>query len=172
MVPKLCHCLHSENEMVSLGDTVIRGGGPDQLNPKCQDLSKSAFSGADVQTNSTQNAKICPNLHFQRVEGGGGPDQLNQSAKICPNLHLQGVGWVRVVQTTIPEILEGGHSRNFEPKILATGMCSASEIVSHTKHVWGLINSKAQLLFKGSQCTSYSWYNYKPFVKDLEALVK
>ena len=48
-----------------------RGGGPDQLNPKCQDLSKSAFSvlgeGVVVQTDSTQSAKICPNLH-----GGGG----------------------------------------------------------------------------------------------------
>ena len=48
------------------------GGGPDQLNPKCQDLSKSAFSG-----------------------WGGG---------------------VVVVQTNIPEILEWGHSRNFEHK--------------------------------------------------------
>ena len=46
-----------------------RGGGPDQLNPKCQDLPKSAFGeGGMIQTNSTQSGKICPNLHFQ---GGG-----------------------------------------------------------------------------------------------------
>ena len=58
-------------------------------NPKCQDLSKSEFSG------------------------GGGVV----------------VRRVVVVQTNIPEILEWGHSRNFEPKILATGMCSVSQIV-------------------------------------------
>ena len=44
-----------------------------------------------------------------------------------------------VVQTNIPEILEWGHSRNFEPKILATGMCSASQIVSHILRMWRLI---------------------------------
>ena len=85
-----------------------RGGGPDQLNPKCRDLSKSAFSvvgeGVVVQTDSTQSTKICPNPHFWWGEGV-------------------------VVQTNIPEILEWGHSRNFEPKILVTGMCSASQIV-------------------------------------------
>ena len=37
-----------------------------------------------------------------------------------------------MVQANIPEILELGHSRNFELKILATGMCSTSQIVSHT----------------------------------------
>ena len=45
-----------------------------------------------VQPNSTQIAKIYPNLHFRRGD----------------------------VQTNIPEILEWGLSRNFEPKILAT----------------------------------------------------
>ena len=103
----------------------LRGGGwfrPTQ--PKSQDLSKSAFSGVVVggggrgggvvvQNNSTQSAMICPNLH-----GGGG-----------------GV----VVQTNIPEILEWGHSRNFEPKILATEMCSAPQIVSHILRMWRLI---------------------------------
>ena len=44
-----------------------------------------------------------------------------------------------VLQTNIPEILEWGHSRNFEPKILVTGMCSASQIVSHILRMWGLI---------------------------------
>ena len=32
--------------------------------------------------------------------------------------------------------LSWGHSRNFEPKFLPTGMCSASQIVSHTLRVW------------------------------------
>ena len=114
------------------------GFGPDKLNQKCQDLSKSAFEGAVwsrptqpkmlrsvqicilggggvIQANSTQSAKICPNLHFggwcgpdklkPRVPrsvqicmwGGGGGGVLiqtnsTQSAKICPNLHF-GRGW-------------------------------------------------------------------------------
>ena len=91
-------------------------GGPDQLNLKCQDLSKSAFWGWGVgvgvvdlvQTNSTQSAKICPNLHWgwsrptqnkvprsvQICIFGGGVYlvQINstQSSKICPNLHWFG----------------------------------------------------------------------------------
>ena len=43
-----------------------------------------------------------------------------------------------MAQTNIPEILEWGHSRNFEPKILTTGMYYASQIVSHTIRVWRL----------------------------------
>ena len=56
------------------------GGGPDQLNPKCQDVSKSACSGGlggglvVVQNNSTQSVKICPNLHIGGGGGGGGGD--------------------------------------------------------------------------------------------------
>ena len=81
-----------------LGD----GGGPDQLNPKCQDLSKSALEGGVVfETNSTQSAKICPNLHFWWWwwwwGGSGVQTHSTQSAKICPNLHLGegggGRGW-------------------------------------------------------------------------------
>ena len=41
------------------------GAGPDQLNPKWQDLPQSALGGGGViQGNSTQSAKICLNLHF------------------------------------------------------------------------------------------------------------
>ena len=97
------------------------GGGPDKLNPKCQDLSKSTLEGGVVQTNSTQSAKICPNLHFWWWWWGGGSGvqtHSTQSAKICPNLHLGGGGKGVVVQENIPEILEWGHSKNFEPKIL------------------------------------------------------
>ena len=65
------------------------GGGPDQLNPKCQDLSKSAFS-----------------------EGGGW-------------------WWFR---PTLLKYLSGGTQG-----ILATGMCSASQIVSHILRMWRLI---------------------------------
>ena len=74
----------------------LRGEGwfrPTQ--PKSQDLSKSAFSGV--------------------VVGGGGrcgvPEQLNPK---CHDLSKSAWGGV-VVQTNIPEILEWGHSRNFEP---------------------------------------------------------
>ena len=105
--------------MVSRGDTAIslhiRGEG-------------------GVQTNTIQSAKICPNLHWG---GGGGvvvQTKSTQSAKICPNLHLDGGGggvWFR----------EWGHSRNFEPKILVTGMCSASQIVFHILRMWGLMKN-------------------------------
>ena len=109
-----------------MGDTAISlhiraprnsggGGSPDQLNPNCQDLSKSAFSGwgaggcgvlvVVVQTNSTQSAKICPNLLFR----GGGEVVVQttstQSAKICLNLHFQGGGgwwWSRPTQSKVP----------------------------------------------------------------------
>ena len=113
-----------------------------------------------VQTNSTQSAKICTNLHFRGEGQGGGdggvPDQLNpQSAKIYQNLHFGGRGWwpppptqpkvPRSVQICIfgggrVVVQRVGHSRNFEPKILATGMCSASQIVSHILRVWRLMN--------------------------------
>ena len=66
------------------------GVGPYQLNPKCQDLSKSeCFGGVGgmVHTNSTQSAKICPNLN---VLGRWGVVHTNsaQSAKISPNLNV------------------------------------------------------------------------------------
>ena len=83
--------------------------------------SKSAFSGVGgwvmVQTNSTQSAKICPNLLFWMEEGGGPDIQTNstQIAKICPNLHFQGCGWAwpRPTQPKLPRsvqicIFEGG----------------------------------------------------------------
>ena len=116
--------------------------GPDQLNPKCQDLSKSAFEGGVVQTNSTQSAKICPNLYFQ---GGGVVVQTNstQSAKICQNLHggggggewsrptelkvsrsvqicIWGAGWSRPTQPKVPrsvQIWGGSWSRPTQPKV-------------------------------------------------------
>ena len=45
-----------------------------------------------VQTNSTQSAKICPNLHFFDGRGSGCWSRPTKptSAKICPNLHFQG----------------------------------------------------------------------------------
>ena len=97
--------------------------------------------------------------------GGGGPDQLKiPSAKICQNFHLGGEvcgpdqlksqvprsvqififsgGGRRglVVQTNIPEILEWGHSRNFEQNICQALEALVSQIVSHTLRVRRLIN--------------------------------
>ena len=100
------------------------GGGQDQVNPKYQDLSKSAFSegkgegeGVVVQTESTQSAKICPNLHVGlggcrptkpkvpksvqicilgewRGGEGGGPDQLNPKWQdLSKSAFLRGRGW-------------------------------------------------------------------------------
>ena len=93
------------------------------LNPKCQDLSKSAFGGG-------------------QGGGGSGPGQLEpkvpRSDQICI---LEGEGrgggsdqhswntWV-------------GALKEFETKILATAMCSASHIVFHTLCVLRLIISE------------------------------
>ena len=79
---------------------------------------------------------------------GGVQTNTTQSAKICSNLLFwEGRGWVVVVVQTRPFsgagggggwwFKEWGHSWNFEPKILATGMCSASQIVSHILRVCG-----------------------------------
>ena len=48
------------------------------------------LGGGVVQTNSTQSAKICPNLHFQGEGRGVVQTNSTQSAKICPNLHSGG----------------------------------------------------------------------------------
>ena len=113
---KMCYWL---NETVSLGDTgIMCPHTGSHIIPKCQDLSKSAF-----------------------WRGGGGVGGPDQSAKICRNLHWGGA------HTNIPQMLGGGGlSSNFEPKILATGMCSASQIVSHTLRVWRLINRAHPLI--------------------------
>ena len=76
--------------------------------------SDQIYNGGVVQTNSTQSAKICPTVHFF---GGAGPDQLNPKFKdLSVQICIFGAGGV-VVQTKIPEILEYGHSRNFEQNI-------------------------------------------------------
>ena len=89
---------------------------------------KAPYSGYKQGSNSTQSAKICPNLYFR---GGGGawcsrPTQpkVPISVQIC----MGGGG----VQTNIPEILEWGHSRNFEPKFSITGASYCITDISHT----------------------------------------
>ena len=97
----------------------LGGDDPDQLNTKWQDMSKSAFSarrrGVVVQTNSTQSAKICPNLHFW------------------------GRGEVGEVRANIPEILECPHSSIFEQNFQTLRLATASQIVSHIRSMWRLI---------------------------------
>ena len=86
----------------------------------------------DIPTaDQIQSAKICPNFHFQG--GYWRPTQI-QSAKICPNFHFfGGRGYSR---PTFLKYLSGGHSRNFEPEILATGMCYCiTDSLSHTMYV-------------------------------------
>ena len=88
------------------------------------DLSKSALSGGGGS--------------------GGGPQQLNpKSQDLSKFVFLGGWGWGEgvVVQTNIPEILDWGHSRNFEHKFCLpchTLAVLASQIVSHTPRVWRL----------------------------------
>ena len=79
------------------------------------DASAEKFFGGVVQTNSTQSAKICPNLHF----GGGG-------------------WWFR---TNIPEILECPHSSFFEPNFQPLQLATASQIVSHILCIWRLTSA-------------------------------
>ena len=98
-----------------------RGGGVLQTNsnPKCQVLTRFSFSGEKLG------------------EGGRGLGeesvlQTNSNAKcqvLTKLLFSGGWGWVGVVgrgegafQTTFLKYLSRGHSRNFEPKILVTGM--------------------------------------------------
>ena len=86
--------------------------------------------------------------------GGGGycrPTQI-QSAKICPNFHFPGggVGWGagRELQTNIPEILECGHSRNFEQNICQLECGSASQIRVWRQKLFKPIRHKGQYGFK------------------------
>ena len=83
---------------------------------------------------------------------------MPRSVQICI---FEGGGGVGGFQSNIPEILEWGHSWNFGPKILAIGMCSASQIVSHTLRVWRLISGTAVLQHLHSRImTVFSYYNF------------
>ena len=123
---------HKVNEM---------GGTSDQLKLKVPRSGQIFICGGGaLQTNSDSKSQDLPKFSFSE----GGCSRSTQSAKICPNFHL-GEG---VLQTNILEILEWGNSRNYEPKFLATGMCSASQIVSHILRVWGLMIQKILLDFQ------------------------
>ena len=69
------------------------------------------------------------------------PDQLKLKVPRSAQIFIFG-GVGVVLQTNIPEILEWGHSRNFELKFLATGMCNVSQIVSHILRMWRLIKGR------------------------------
>ena len=86
------------------------GGCPDQLNSKCQDLSKSAYLGGGLSGPDQLNPK-CQDLAISAFSGGRGwwsrPTQpkVLRSVQIC----IFGGGWREGgggVQTNIPEILE------------------------------------------------------------------
>ena len=99
------------------------GFGPDQLNQKCQDLSKSAFEGAvwsrPTQPKMLRSVQIC-------ILGGGGVIQANstQSAKICPNLHFGGWCGPDKLKPKVPRSVQicmwggGCSSRPTQPKML------------------------------------------------------
>ena len=87
--------------------------------------------------------------HMQRVVSRGvtewGGETLPSQNSKCHNLPkfqfsfdpLLGGG--EVLQTNIPEILEWGHSRNFEPNFQPLQLAHASQIVSHILRMWRLI---------------------------------
>ena len=99
------------------------GFGPDQLNQKCQDLSKSAFEGAvwsrPTQPKMLRSVQIC-------ILGGGGVIQANstQSAKICPNLHFGGWCGPDKLKPKVPRSVQicmwggggGAHPDQLNPK--------------------------------------------------------
>ena len=84
--------------------------------PKSLNLAKLPFSGVGeeggviLQTNSNPKSG-----QIVTWEGGYSRPTQIPSAKSWPYFHFRGWG---VLQTNIPEKLEWGHSRNFEPKIL------------------------------------------------------
>ena len=82
-----------------------------------------------VQTNSTQSAKMCPNLHFQgEGEGaGGGSEQLNLKCQDLSKSAFLGVGGGGGGPDHLNPKCQGP---KIEPKIVATGMCSASHSLS------------------------------------------
>ena len=116
----------------------FRGGGgtPDQLKSKVSSPDQIfIFRGEGRYSRPTQilSPSTWPNFH----PGGGGfiPDQLQiQSAKSWRNVHFRqlmgewggGIGEVRGAKgysrPTFLKYLSGGAQRNFEPKILVTGM--------------------------------------------------
>ena len=100
--------------------------------------------------------------------GGGGVLQTNSSSKCqdLPKFSFLG----EVLKTNIPEILQLGHSRNLEPKILATGMLSHSTCVETNKFVSSLacifvvFNSLARCQRQRLEGTAlvtlgYHWFN-------------
>ena len=128
------------------------GGGvtPDQLNLNSLNLAKFSIGGGYSKPTQIQSPSIWPSFHF-RGRGwwwwwwGGTPGQLNskfpQSGLVFifrevfqtnsnPTFQTltkfsfsgEGKGGEGVLQTNIPQILEWGHPRNFEPKILVNGM--------------------------------------------------
>ena len=102
-------------------------------NSKCQHLPKFSLGGGLViQTNSNSKCQHLPKFPWGGGGGGAGatPDQLKLKV---PNFHGEG----GVLQTNIPEILEWGHSRNFEHKFIILEIATASKIVSHTHYVCG-----------------------------------
>ena len=93
---------------------------------------KAPYSGYKQGSKSTQSAKICPKSVFSGGGGGGlgVPDQLNPK---CQDLSKSAWGGGGVqTNTNIYEILEWGHSRNFEPKFSTTGASYCITDISHT----------------------------------------
>ena len=96
------------------------------------------FRSGMVQTNSTQSAKICPNLQFR---SGDGPDQLNPKCQDLSKSGISGMGeegwWFRQHSWNTWV----GALKEFWAQIFPchTLEALALQIVSHTLRVWRLI---------------------------------
>ena len=67
-----------------------------------------------------QIPSIWPSFHFQGVFQTNSNPKFQVLTKF--SFSGEGKGGEGVLQTNIPQILEWGHPRNFEPKILVNGM--------------------------------------------------
>ena len=80
---------------------------------------KAPYSGYKQGSNSTQSAKICPNLYFRGEGALGVPDQLNPK---CQDLSKS--AWGGGSRLTFLKYLSGGTqgilNQNFQPLELAT----------------------------------------------------
>ena len=75
------------------------------------------------------------------TRGGGGEDTPGQLKSKVPG-SAQIFIFGGLLQTNIPEILEWGHSRDFEHKFIPLELATASQIVSHTLRMYRQITKR------------------------------
>ena len=140
------------------------GGTPDQL--KCKVPRSAKFFifwwcvcvwGGLLQTNSNAKCQGLPKFSFS---GGWGLTSDRLKSRVPRSAQIFILGGGGVLQTNIPEILEWGTQGILNQKILPTGMCSASQIVSYILPIWRLIKIVANIFL----CLRMKCKIYAPFL--------